>query len=129
MSRFACRAVFVASMALAIATPAFAIFPQQSTPLTGPALNGVVPQGQAKVDQSGLPKVAGTLTLEVKNVNLPDGTALLVEPDGTLVGTVNLIRGQGKVSTTLPSQVGRNSVLKVGTGGVVVLMNVSAWKI
>ena len=111
-----------------MASPAFAIFPKQSTTLVGMAINGVTPSGNANVDQSKLPKTPGTLTVEVKNVNLPDGTALVIELDGQAVGTINLVRGQGKVSTTIPMQVGRNTTINVGVNGVVVLTNPAAWK-
>src|SRR4051812_42570017 len=111
-----------------MASPAFAIFPKLSTPLVGTPINGVTPSGSARVDQSKLPQTPGTLTVEVKNVNLPDGTALAIELDGMAVGTINLVRGQGKVSTTIPLQVGRNTTIDVGVNGVVVLTNPSAWK-
>jgi hypothetical protein len=128
MTRLSRRAALVAAVSLAFATPAFAIYPQQSTTLVGIAFNGVVPSGTAKVDQSKLPAVPGTLTLEVRNVNLPDGTALDVEVDGTHVGTVNLLRGQGKLSTTIPYQVGRHALLDVGINGSVILTAVQPWK-
>ena len=48
-----------------------------SEALTGAAIGGVVPQGQALADQSQfLAGGATTLTVSVRNVNLPDGTVL-----------------------------------------------------
>jgi hypothetical protein len=126
VTRFALTAV-VAVALLAMASPAFAIFPQLSTPLAGTPINGVTPSGGARVDQSKLPQTPGTLSVEVKNVNLPDGTALIIELDGSAVGTINLVRGQGKVSTTIPMQVGRGAIIKIGVNGVVVLTNPAAW--
>src|SRR3954469_6983913 len=111
-----------------MASPAFAIFPQLSTQLVGTPINGVTPSGTARVDQSKLPQTSGPLPVEVKNVNLPDRTALVIEMDGLAVGTVNLVRGQGRVSTTIPLQVGRGTIIKLGVDGVVVLTNPSTWK-
>jgi hypothetical protein len=129
MHRPLCRAAAVAFAALAVTAPAFAIYPKLSTDLVGPAVNGVVPSGAAKVDQSKLPAVPGTLWVEVKNVNLPDGTVLWVVLDGDPVGVIPLARGQGRLATPIPMQVGRgSSQIFVGLGDVVILTNPGAWK-
>jgi len=71
--------------------------------LVGPAINGVVPTGKATVDQSKLQEGdPGTITLEVKNVNVPDNTRLDIVIAFTHVATVNVVGGQGKVQSTLP---------------------------
>jgi hypothetical protein len=44
----------------AVAAPAFAIFPQLQTKLSGPAIAGVTPEGDAKLDQSRQPSPAGS---------------------------------------------------------------------
>ena len=45
----------IAVLITATAAPALAIYPVQTTTLTGPAMNGVVPTGQAAVNQCKLP--------------------------------------------------------------------------
>jgi hypothetical protein len=64
--------------------------------LTGPAIGGKTPQGQALGDQSKLTACGGfiTLNISVKNVNLPDGTVLWVTVD-RVVGTITLKNGAG----------------------------------
>jgi hypothetical protein len=64
--------------------------------LTGPAIGGKTPQGQALGDQSKLTACGGfvTLNVSVKNVNLPDGTVLWVTVD-RVVGTITLKGGAG----------------------------------
>jgi hypothetical protein len=66
------------AVALGVVAPAaLALYPQPSAKLTGPAIGGVTPEGDAKVDQSKYPSVP-RLDVRVKNVNLPDGTTLFV---------------------------------------------------
>jgi hypothetical protein len=68
------------------------------------AINGVQPQGQA----SGFNKDyncstrSATLTVQVKSVNLPDGTLLTVLMDYGTVGIVKLSGGSGSISVTYP---------------------------
>jgi hypothetical protein len=70
--------------------------------LTGAALGGVVPEGQALADQSRfLSGGATTLTVQIKKVNLPDGTILTVTLDFTPVGTITLQRQEGTLVTSL----------------------------
>ena len=70
--------------------------------LTGPAINGVVPEGQALADQSKfLSGASTTLTVQVKKVNLPDGTILNVSLDFSPVGTITLSRQEGTLVTSL----------------------------
>jgi hypothetical protein len=57
----------------AVAAPAFTIFPQLQTKLSGPAIAGATPEGDAKLDQSRQPHEPGRLEVRVKNVNLADG--------------------------------------------------------
>lgn len=71
-------------------------------PLTGPAINGVTPQGLATADQSQFSSGGSTiLTVQVKNVNLRDGTVLGVTLDFTPVGSIMLNGGQGSMTANL----------------------------
>ena len=115
-------AVAVAALLLVgAATSAFAIFPQLHSTLSGPAIDGVVPRGEAKLDQSRQPAQPGQLEVRVRAVNLPDGTALTVAIEGTPVGTLTLSRGEGRLATTVPFQVGRMSPITVERNSVVLL--------
>jgi hypothetical protein len=70
--------------------------------LTGPAINGVVPGGQAVADMSQFSSGGSTtLTVTVKNVNLADGVSLQVTFDFKPVGTITLSRGGGTLVTSL----------------------------
>ena len=114
------------------ATPALAIYAHLSTALTGPAINGVVPQGAASVDQSGLPKHAGCVGVTVSNVNLPDGTILnvvLTDCGPDAVGTFKLQGGAGKLDTALPRgcQIGAASSIYVRDGSTTILSGGSRW--
>jgi hypothetical protein len=119
------------------AIPALALYRQLSTGLTGPAINGVTPQGDAKVDQSRLPNTPGQLQVRIKNVNLPDGTVLTVNlgnltpGSGTNVATIVLIGGQGQVNTALPQyfMVGRQDQISILNGGTVILSGGAVWKV
>ena len=101
--------------------PAAAIFPQLHSMLAGPAIGGRIPQGEAKLDQSRYPVEPSRLEVRVRNVNLPDGTVLPVAVEGTLVGSVTLSRGEGRLATTVTFQVGRQSPITVSHDGVVIL--------
>ncbi len=67
--------------------------------LFGPAIGGKTPQGLAQEDESQLNACGGfgVLTASVTNVNLPDGTMLLVTLDGGGVGVITLSRGAGSM--------------------------------
>jgi hypothetical protein len=115
------------------AAPALAIYPVLTTTLTGSAINGVVPTGQAEVNQCDLPKQFGTLTVNVQSVNLPNGTKLTVNYGGLAAGQgVNLgsfkLSGQsGKFSARLGTQAGANDNIAVMQGSVVILSNPTRW--
>jgi hypothetical protein len=69
--------------------------------LTGPALNGKVPSGKALWQGNSFCQPL-EFQVEVKDVNLPDGTALAVDacPRGTtsnIVGSITLRGGAGKL--------------------------------
>lgn len=66
--------------------------------LSGPAIAGRTPSGQGLGDQSKLTACGGfvTITANVKNVNLPDGTVLYVTV-GRVVGTITLSNGAGSM--------------------------------
>jgi hypothetical protein len=69
--------------------------------LTGPALNGRTPSGQATADETRFSGCGGfsLLSVSVKDVNLPDGTRLWVTLDFGPVGTITLRGGSGTMPT------------------------------
>jgi hypothetical protein len=70
--------------------------------LSGPAIDGVTPRGIAIADQSQFLSGGSTmLTLEVKDVNLPDGTVLSVTLDFTPIGSITLSDQRGSMSSNL----------------------------
>ncbi len=123
----------IAALITVPATPALATYPVLTTPLTGPAINGVVPTGQAKINQCHLPKQFGTLTLSVQSVNLPDGTQLTVNYGGLTagqgmnLGSFTLSQQSGKFSTRLSEQAGPNDNIAVMQGSAVILSNPARW--
>ena len=114
-----------ATIAGVLASPALAIFPILNTTLSGPAINGVVPTGTATVNQSRLPEVPLTLSVQVSSVNLPDGTVLgvvVTDCGGAPVGTIKLVHEQGQLKTKVPGcQVGKLSAIDVNNGASTIL--------
>jgi hypothetical protein len=97
---------FVAVAALAVFTaPTFAGGDRTKLEyvLSGAPINNVTPSGKAVIDQPNLP---GQLTCEVKDVNLPDGTVLVVRVNFYVAGTLTLSRQQAKTQASIPFQVG-----------------------
>jgi hypothetical protein len=92
--------------------------------LTGLAIGGVVPEGQALADQSNfLSGGSTTLTVQIKKVNLPDGTVLSVSLDFTPVGTITLQRQEGTLVTSLGHfAVSFDQVRVNGSGGTTILI-------
>ena len=90
--------------------------------LFGPAIGGVVPEGQAVADMSQFQAGGSTiLTVQVKNVNLADGTVLTVTLSFTPVGSITLLRGEGRLTADLGHfGVSRDSV-DVRNGSLTVL--------
>ncbi len=132
MFRMSLRAAVIAIGAVLLVStvsPALAIFPELRTELSGPAINGVVPRGEATVDQSGLPQLPCELDVSVSNVNLPDGTVLAVEMRGVIVGTFTLSSGQGHLFTTLDFQVGRQDDIFVRHGDTLILSATAPWEV
>lgn len=92
-----------------LATPAAVPFAQASSSggtmkeaLSGSAINGVVPQGEALADESRFSSGGSTtLVVQVKNVNLPDGTVVAVTFDFTPVGSIVLSGRAGTLTTSL----------------------------
>ena len=68
--------------------------------LSGPAFNGQTPSGQATADESQFSGCGGfsILSVQVNNVNLPDGTQLWVTLDFGPVGTITLRGGSGTMA-------------------------------
>lgn len=66
-------------------------------PLTGAAIAGKVPSGQAVGDESQLTACGGftTIAASVKDVNEPNGTVLWVSLDFKLIGQITLNGGSG----------------------------------
>jgi len=135
MPRSAPRRVLVfavlAALVATVVSPAFALFPRLQTTLSGPAINGIVPQGDAKLDQSKQPNQAGQLTVRVRNVNLPSNSVLYITIDGQPVGAFTISRrGEGALLVTVPFEVGRTSRIDLRTGGgTLVLTGGAPWKI
>jgi len=70
--------------------------------LTGAAINGVTPSGEAVADMSKFCSGGSTsLTVNVRNVNLADGVALQVTIDFKPIGTIVLSGGSGRLVTSL----------------------------
>jgi hypothetical protein len=126
-------AIVTAALSLGVlASSALALYPQLTARLTGPAIGGVTPEGDAKVDQSKYPSVPPRLEVRVKNVNLADGTTLFVGVgceyhnclDYRKAGTFTLSRLAGSFSASLKIQVGRQTSITVSTAdGTVRLSN------
>ena len=123
----------IAALITATAAPALAIYPVQTTILTGPAINGVVPTGQAEVNQCHLPKQFGTLTVKVQSVNLPDGTDLTVNYSSLTagqfdsLGSFKLSGGSGSFSARLTRMAGANDQIQITQGSAVILANPGRW--
>jgi hypothetical protein len=91
--------------------------------LSGPTLNGAVPSGRATADQSRFAAGGATvLTVEVANVNLPDGTALDVSFDFRPVGTITLRGGRGALAADLGHLAVSNDEVRVAANGQLVLI-------
>ena len=117
-------AAVLALLALVVATttPVFAGGTTLTEQLTGPAINGVVPEGQAQADESRFQQGGSTiLTVQVKKVNLPDGTVLNVSLDFTPVGTITLSKGEGTLRTNLGHFAVSNDQVRVNNGGTTIL--------
>ena len=69
--------------------------------LSGPSFNGRTPSGQATADETRFSGCGGfsLLSVQVKDVNLPDGTQLWVTLDFGPVGTITLRGGAGTMAT------------------------------
>lgn len=90
--------------------------------LTGAAINGVVPQGQALADESRFQSGGDTfLTVQVKTVNLPDGTALGVSIDFKPLGSITLAQGAGTLTVSLGHFGVSRDQVTVKNGGVAIL--------
>jgi hypothetical protein len=65
--------------------------------LSGPAINGRTPSGTSTADETKLSGCGGfgLLSVQVRNVNMPDGAVLWVTFDGKPIGEITLSRGSG----------------------------------
>ncbi len=90
--------------------------------LTGPAINGVVPEGEAIADQSRFSSGGSTiLTVRVKNVNLRDGTVLGVTLDFTPIGSLTLSGRQGSMTANLGHFAVSRDQVRVKNGDATIL--------
>ena len=90
--------------------------------LSGPAINGVVPEGQALADESRFSTGGPTiLTVQIKKVNLPDGTVLGVTLDFTPVGSITLSGQQGTMQTSLGHFAVSFDQVRVNNGATTIL--------
>ncbi len=90
--------------------------------LSGAAIGGVVPEGQALADESQFAAGgATTLTVQVKNVNLPDGTVLAVSLDFMPIGSITLSRREGTMRAS-PGHFGvTREQVRVANNGATIL--------
>ena len=90
--------------------------------LSGVAIGGVVPEGQALADESQFAAGGSTiLTVQVKKVNLPDGTVLPVSLDFTSVGSITLSRGEGTLRASLGHFGVSRDQVRVSNNGATIL--------
>ena len=90
--------------------------------LTGAAINGVVPEGQAQADESNFANGGSTiLTVQVKNVNLPDGTVLGVSLDFSPVERSRSVAGRHFSANLGHFGVSRDQV-RVNNGATTILI-------
>ena len=112
----------LAAAAILVALGAFALAGGDARKLeyvlSGPAIAGKTPSGKAVIDQPSLP---GTLTCEVQDVNLPDGTVLdVVIVDGYRAGTLTLSAGRAKMQASIPFQV-RTGPFEIRSGTTTIM--------
>ena len=106
-------------IALLIPFSAYAIFAKLSTNLTATAtINNMTPKGKAYVDQSSYPSKPGTLSINIYDINLADGTKMDVyvsDCSPNLVATLVISGKRASLKTALPSscQVGRLATITV----------------
>ena len=69
--------------------------------MSGPSLNGKTPSGEAGADERRFSGCGGfsLLSVQAKDVNLPDGNVLWVTLDFKAVGTITLRGGSGAMAT------------------------------
>jgi hypothetical protein len=85
--------------------------------LSGPAIDGVVPSGKAVLNQPSLP---GELKVDIRDVNLPDGTVCTFLLGTYNAGTLTLSRGRARMEALIPFQF-RNGPIEVRVNDVVIL--------
>jgi hypothetical protein len=91
--------------------------------LSGPAFNGVVPEGRATADEAQFLCGGDTiLTVQVNNIDLPDGTVVNVSLDFTPIGTITLSQRGGTLTANLGHFAVSNDEVRVSYNGQVILM-------
>jgi hypothetical protein len=131
----------VGGLSMAATAPAQAIYAKLTNTLDAPAaIGGAVPTGVANIDHcvallpNGNPS-GYQLTVDVDNVNLPDGTALTVTYGGTeghpenaaTVGTFNVTGGAGHFEKFVASLAGANDNLYVLHRRTIILTATDRW--
>ncbi len=90
--------------------------------LSGAAINGVTPEGEAVADQSQYLCGGDTiLTVQVEDVNLPDGTVLGVSLSFKPLGNITLSRGEGELTVNLGSYAVTRDEVRVNNGDTTIL--------
>jgi hypothetical protein len=90
--------------------------------LTGAAIGGVVPEGEALADESQFASGGSTiLTVQVKKVNLPDGTVLAVSLDFTPIGSFTLSGNEGTMRADLGHFGVSRDQVRVNSNGATIL--------
>jgi hypothetical protein len=96
--------------------------PTRVEELSGPTFNGAVPEGRAVAEMRFLCGGTTLLTVEVKNVNLPDGTVVDVALDFRPIGTITLSGGSGTLVADLGSFGVSNDEIRVSHAGLMILI-------
>jgi len=90
--------------------------------LSGAAIGGMVPEGEAIADMSQFQAGGSTiLTVDVKKVNLPDGTSLTVALSFTPIGSITLTRGEGSLTANLGHFGVSRDAVEVRNGAALIL--------
>jgi hypothetical protein len=129
-------AVSGAMLVLALGSPAHALYAKMSNTLDAPAaIGGVLPTGQGLIDQCRSPGQSFDLSVDVRTVNLPNGTALTVTyggteghpEDATMLGTLTLNDGAGHFAGSKAGPAGANDNLYILHDSTIILTATDRW--
>jgi hypothetical protein len=117
------NAVLALASAPVVPTAADGCGPTVVEQLTGPPIDGLVPGGRALADETQFLCGGGTiLTVEVTNVNLPDGAVLDVSLDFRPLGTITLSGMKGSLAVDLGQFAVSNDEVRVLHDGGLILI-------